>query len=114
MRPGTSWRQNVCFHIYAPAHKSDGGDHFRVDGSDMTITVYLTCAQEFANAGAEIDDRAIPNTEDTLPEPRQQRLFGEKKYCQPKLRVSGSSRALTLLTGFFLPEFGQPKLQTSP
>jgi len=31
--------------------KSDASDHFRTDGSDMTITVYRACAQEFANVG---------------------------------------------------------------
>ena len=66
-----------CVFSYAPAHKSDATDHFRVHGSDVTITVYRACAQEFVNAGAKITGSQIPNTEDTLPEPLQQRLFGE-------------------------------------
>jgi len=31
--------------------KGDAGDRFRVDGSDVTITVYCTCAQDFADVG---------------------------------------------------------------
>ena len=63
---------------YAPAHKSDAGHHFRVDGSDVTITDYRACAQEFAVGGAEIAGHTIPNAEDALPEPLQQTLFGDK------------------------------------
>ena len=47
------------------------------------FTVYRTCAQEFANAVAKIAEHRIPNTEDTPPEPQQQRLFGEK-VCLPE------------------------------
>ena len=65
------------FSYYVPAHKSDGGDHFRVDWSDVTITVYCACAQEFAVGGAKMGDRGMPNTEDTPPGPLQQRLFEE-------------------------------------
>ena len=67
----------MCFH-HAPAHKSDAGDHCHVEGSDATIAVYRACAQEFANGGAKITARGIPNTEDTPPEALQQRLFVEK------------------------------------
>ena len=38
--------ETECVFSYAPAHKSDGGDHFRVDGSDATITVYRACAHK--------------------------------------------------------------------
>ena len=69
--------ETECVFSYAPAHKSDASDHFRVDGSDVTITAYCACAQKIANAGAEIADQQIPNTADTPPEPLQQRLFGE-------------------------------------
>jgi len=62
---------------YAPAHKSDGGDHFRVHGSDVTITKSAACAQNLVGTWAQIAHRPIPNTEDTPPEPLQQRLFGE-------------------------------------
>jgi hypothetical protein len=69
--------ETECVFSCVPAHKSDASDHFRVDGSDVTITVYCACAQEFAIGGAKIADRGIPNTEDTPPEPLQHRLFGE-------------------------------------
>jgi len=59
--------ETECVFSYAPAHKSDGGDHFRVDGSDMTITVHRACAQEFTNVGAKIAVHPIPNAEDTPP-----------------------------------------------
>ena len=62
---------------YFDFSKRDAGDHFRVDGSDVTITVYRACAQDFAVGGAKIVEQGIPNTEDTPPEPLQQRLFGE-------------------------------------
>ena len=75
--------ETECVFSYAPAHKSDGGDHFRVDGSDVTITVYCACAQEFAGVRAKIAVQSIPNTEDTPPEPLQQRLFGE--FCFQQL-----------------------------
>ena len=44
--------ETECVFSYAPAHKSDAGDHFRMDGSDVTITVHPACAQEFAVGGA--------------------------------------------------------------
>ena len=31
--------ESECVISYAPAHKSDATDHFRVHGSDVTITV---------------------------------------------------------------------------
>ena len=31
--------ESECVISYAPAHKSDASDHFRVHGSDVTITV---------------------------------------------------------------------------
>ena len=31
--------ESECVISYAPAHKSDARDHFRVHGSDVTITV---------------------------------------------------------------------------
>ena len=31
--------ESECVISYAPAHKSHAGDHFRVHGSDVTITV---------------------------------------------------------------------------
>ena len=70
--------ESKCVIPYAPAHKSDGGEQFRVHGSDVTITVYRACAQDLVGAWAQKAGRAIPNTEDTPPEPLQQRLFGEK------------------------------------
>jgi len=60
--------ETECVFSYAPAHKSDASDHFRVEGSDVTITVYCACAQEFATGGAKIAGHHIPNTEDTPPE----------------------------------------------
>ena len=58
--------ETECEFSYAPAHKSDGSDHFRVDGSDVTITGCRACAEEFANVGAKIAPLQIPNTEDTV------------------------------------------------
>jgi len=69
--------QTECVFSYAPAHKSDGGDHFRVDGSDVTITVYRACAQDVAAVWAKIAEHTMPNTEDTPPEPPQRRLSWE-------------------------------------
>jgi len=69
--------ETECVFSYVPAHKSGGGDHFRVDGSDVTITVYRTCAQELMVGGPKIADHQLPNTEDTTPETVQQRLFWE-------------------------------------
>jgi len=43
----------------------------------MTITVYRACAKDFAGVGPSKAGLAIPDTENTLPEPLQQRLFGE-------------------------------------
>ena len=45
--------ESECVISYAPVHKSDATDHFRVDGSDVTITVYRACTQEFAAVGGE-------------------------------------------------------------
>ena len=77
--PQESWRQKVskplCFF-----GQSAGGDHFHVHGSDVTITVYCACAQDFAVTWARKARQQIPNTEDTPPEPLQQRLFGEYIY----------------------------------
>ena len=69
--------ETKCVFSYAPAHKSDATDHFRVHGSDVTITVYRACAQDLVGAWAQKAVKPIPNTEDTPPEPLQQRLFGE-------------------------------------
>jgi len=74
--------ETECVFSYAPAHKSDAGDRFRVDGSDgsdVTITLYRTCAQEFVGVGTKIAAHGIPNTEDTWPEPIQHGLLGEKR-----------------------------------
>ena len=38
--------ETECVISYAPAHKSDGGEHFRVHGSDVTITVCCACLEE--------------------------------------------------------------------
>ena len=62
---------------YVPAHKSDADKHFHVDGSDVTITVYCTCAQEFAKEEPDIGIHTLPNTEDSPPEPIQINLFRE-------------------------------------
>ena len=43
-----------CVFSYAPAHKSDAGKHFRMDGGDVTITVYHACAQDFVVGGTKI------------------------------------------------------------
>ena len=71
-RPWTSWKQNVskalCFFS-----QSGGGDHFRVHGSDVTITVCSACTQEFVAAWTRKAHIGIPNTEDTPPEPLQQK-----------------------------------------
>ena len=45
--------ESQCVFSYTPAHKSDAGDHFCIDGSDVTITVYRACAQDFAGAGRQ-------------------------------------------------------------
>jgi len=75
-RPWTSWKHNVskplCFFS-----QSGGGDHFRVHGSDVTITKSAACAQDLSGVGASKAESSIRNTEDTPPEPLQQRLFGE-------------------------------------
>jgi len=82
-RPGGTQKakdilETECVFSYEPAHRSDASDHFRVDGSDVTITVHCACAQEFADVRVKIAGNPIPNTEDTPPEPLQQRLFGEQ------------------------------------
>jgi len=64
---------------YAPAHKSEVGDHLRVDGSDVTITVYRACAQKITNVRVKIAGNPVPTTEDTPPEAPQQRLVGEQR-----------------------------------
>ena len=66
----------MCVFV-SPAHESDAGNHFRVDGSDVTITVYRGCAQEFTVRGAKSAGHVIPHTEDTPLEPLQQKLLGE-------------------------------------
>ena len=43
-----------CVFSYAPAHTSYASDHICVDGSDVTITVYRACAQEFATGGVKM------------------------------------------------------------
>jgi hypothetical protein len=50
-----------------------GGEHFRVDGSVVTISVYLACAQNLVTAWASKAGHTIPNTEDTPPGPLQQK-----------------------------------------
>jgi len=72
--------ETECVFSCAPARKSNGGDHFRVDGSDVTVTVYRACTQELTVGGANIAVHQIPNTEDTPPEPLQQGLFGEQMH----------------------------------
>ena len=61
--------------------KSGGGEWFRVHGSDVTITKSAACAQKFAGVGAKMSDPRLPNTEDSPPEPLQQKtvwgMFGE-------------------------------------
>ena len=69
--------ETKCVFSYAPAHKSDATDPFRVDGSDVTITVYRACAQEFVVGEAKIGIRPIPNSEDTPPEPLAAETLGE-------------------------------------
>jgi len=81
--------ESECVISYAPAHKSDGGEWFRVHGSDVTITVYCACAQDFAGAGTQKAGRWIPKTEDTPPEHLQQRLFGE--YTHIHIHISAYS-----------------------
>ena len=49
------------------------GEHFRVDGSVVTITVYRACTQKFVSAWASKAVRSITNTEDKPPEPLQQK-----------------------------------------
>ena len=82
-RPETTRRQNRCFYICFFQQKC-ASDHFCIDGSDVTITVYRACAQDLVMAWASKADHTIPNTEDTPPEPLQQRLFGEYT-CGPYL-----------------------------
>jgi hypothetical protein len=64
-RPGAKVYQNH----YVFVSQSGGGDHFRVDRSDVTITVYRACSQDCANAWAPKAVIQIPNTEDTPTEP---------------------------------------------
>jgi len=72
--------ETECVFSYAPARKSDASDHFHVHGSDVTITVYRACAQNLVSAWPQKAELGIPNTEDTPPEPLQQRLFGNYTY----------------------------------
>ena len=85
MRPETTWRQNTCFHMFCFFSKSDVSEYFRIDGRDVTITIYRACAQDFSAAGGggavEIGIIGIPNTEATPPEPPSRDCFGNKaKY----------------------------------
>ena len=74
---GHMYKQAKCFFSSVFCSNSDASDHFHADGSDVTMTIYCTCAQEFVDVGAKIAGQRIPNTEDTPPETPQQRLFGE-------------------------------------
>ena len=108
-RPGGTQKakdilETECVFSYAPAHKSDASDHFRVDGSDVTITVHCACAQEFADVRVKIAGNPIPNTEDTPPEPLQQRLFGERLAiaggpdgADPTICAEGNNTELILI-----------------
>ena len=40
-----------------------------MNGRDVTLTISAACQQKLADVGAEIADLAIPNTEDTPPDP---------------------------------------------
>ena len=65
--------ESECVISYAPSDKSDASDHFRVHGSDVTLTISAACQQKLAGVGARKAGGAIPNTEDTPPEPLQQK-----------------------------------------
>ena len=43
----------MCVFILCFFNKSDAGDHFCVDCSDPTITIYRACAQDFVGRGAK-------------------------------------------------------------
>jgi hypothetical protein len=53
--------------------ESGAGDHFRVDGSVVTITNYRAFAHKLVNAWASKAAQTISNMEDTPPEPLQQK-----------------------------------------
>jgi len=108
-RPGGTQKakdilERECVFSYEPAHKSDASDHFRVDGSDVTITVHCACAQEFADVRAEKAGNPIPNTEDSPSEPLQQILLGEHLAiacgpdgADPTICAEGSNTELILI-----------------
>ena len=58
--------------------KSDASDQFRVYRSDVTLTVPAACAQKLAPINVESGRTLNTHSQDTPPEPLQQRLlFGE-------------------------------------
>ena len=57
--------------------KNDASDHFRVDRSDVTLTKSAACAQKRAAVNADLRDVRNTRSQDTPPEPLQQKLFGE-------------------------------------
>ena len=80
--------------------QSGGGDHFRVHGSDVTITVCSACAQKFVAARARKAVHQIPNTEDTPPEPLQQKtVWGIYIYIySEQMSVSADKRGLSKMS----------------
>ena len=51
--------------------KNEASDHFRLDGSDVTITVPAACAQKLANVNVESGRTQNTDSQDTPPEPIQ-------------------------------------------
>ena len=52
------------------------GEPFRVDGSDVTLTVPADCAQKRASVNTKSTEIRNTQSQDTPPEPLQQKLFG--------------------------------------
>ena len=51
--------------------KNNASAHFRVDGSDATLTVPTACAQKLANVNADLCGEHFTHSQDTPPEPLQ-------------------------------------------
>ena len=61
--------------------QSGVGEHFRIDGSVVTITIYRACAQKLLTVWASKPRKGLPYTEDTPPESLQQKtVFGIYVY----------------------------------
>ena len=55
---------NICAFTYVLFSKSDAGDHFRVNGSDLTITVYRAqLKKQLTQADLVLNELAGANAE---------------------------------------------------